>query len=51
MNDAVGTVDPGDAALTGKKPVKLVPRYAKERIYNPGNEAGVIPIAVIVDLD
>ena len=46
VNDAIGTVDPGDAALTGKKPVKLIPRYAQEKIYNPGNEAGVIPIAV-----
>jgi type IV pilus modification protein PilV len=46
VNDAVGTVNPGDAALIGKKPIKITPRYAKERIYNPATEAGVIPIAV-----
>jgi type IV pilus modification protein PilV len=46
VSDAVGAVLPGDAALINKKPVKLTPRYAKELIYNPASEAGVIPIAV-----
>lgn len=46
VKDAVGTVNPGDAALISKKPIKLTPRYAVEQIYNPGSEAGVIPIAV-----
>lgn len=46
VKDAVGTLNPGDAALVGKKPVKLTPRYAKEVIVNPASEAGVIPIAV-----
>ena len=46
VNDAVGTLNPGDAALVTKKPVKITPRYALEKIYNPASAAGVIPIAV-----
>lgn len=46
VNDAVGTLSPSDAALVTKKPVKISPRTAKEMIYNPASEAGVIPIAV-----
>lgn len=46
VNDAVGSLSPSDAALVSKKAVRLAPRYAQEKIYNPGNEAGVIPIAV-----
>ena len=46
VRDAVGTLNPGDSALLSKKPTKFVPRTAKELIYNPASEAGVIPIAV-----
>ena len=46
VNDAVGALAPADSALASKKPVKIVPRYAREKIYNPGGEAGVIPIAI-----
>ena len=46
VTDAVAALQPSDAALASKKPIRLTPRSAQLRINNPASEAGVIPIAV-----
>jgi prepilin-type N-terminal cleavage/methylation domain-containing protein len=46
VKDAVSPFNPSDIALLQKKSVKVTPRFAKERIYDPASEEGVIPIAV-----
>jgi prepilin-type N-terminal cleavage/methylation domain-containing protein len=46
VKNSVSAFQPSDIALLQKKSSKLTPRFARERIYDPSAEAGVIPIAV-----
>jgi prepilin-type N-terminal cleavage/methylation domain-containing protein len=46
LKDSVSPFNPSDIALLQKKSTKVTPRFARERIYDPASEEGVIPIAV-----